>query len=118
MRTTLSRLLPLGAAAGFLLAATTSASASSHMDAPLNTLDDRMAVIAALHCVDLVVPFDDDTPRALIAAALPEIIVKGGDYAAETTAGAAEVIAAGGRFVSIPFRFDRSTTALLKRIRG
>ena len=87
-------------------------------DRPLNSLADRMAVLAALAAVDLVVPFDDDTPRALIAACLPEILVKGGDYTAETTAGAAEVIAAGGRFVAIPFRFDRSTSALMRRIRG
>jgi len=86
-------------------------------DRPLNTLDDRMAVVAALQAVDLVVPFDDDTPRALIAAALPEILVKGGDYTADTTAGAAEVISAGGRFVAIPFRHDRSTSALVRRIR-
>lgn len=84
---------------------------------PLNGLDDRMAVVAALGAVDLVVPFDADTPRDLIAAALPEILVKGGDYTADTTAGAAEVIAAGGRFVAIPFRHDRSTTALVRRIR-
>ena len=87
------------------------------LDRPLNSLDDRMAVLAGLACVDLVVPFDADTPRDLVAAALPEILVKGGDYSAETTAGAAEVIAAGGRFVAIPFRFDRSTTELLRRIR-
>ena len=86
-------------------------------DRPLNALDDRMAVVAALEAVDLVVPFDDDTPRALIAAALPEILVKGGDYTADTTAGAAEVISAGGRFVAIPFRHDRSTSALVRRIR-
>ena len=84
---------------------------------PLNALDDRMAVVAALGAVDLVVPFDADTPRDLIAASLPEILVKGGDYTAETTAGAAEVVAAGGRFVAIPFRHDRSTTALVERIR-
>jgi rfaE bifunctional protein nucleotidyltransferase chain/domain len=86
-------------------------------DRPLNPLDDRMAVLAGLGCVDLVVPFDDDTPRDLIAAALPDVLVKGGDYDAQTTAGAAEVIAAGGRFQAIPFAFDRSTTALLDRIR-
>ena len=86
-------------------------------DRPLNSLDDRMAVLAALACVDLVVPFDDDTPRALITAAHPDVLAKGGDYTAETTAGAAEVIASGGRFVAIPFRHDRSTTALLARIR-
>ena len=45
----------------------------------------------------------DDTPRDLIAACLPDVLVKGGDYSAETTAGAAEVIAAGGKFVAIPF---------------
>lgn len=86
-------------------------------DRPLNSVDDRMAVLAGLASVDLVVPFDTDTPHDLIAACLPEILVKGGDYSAETTAGAAEVIAAGGRFVAIPFRYDRSTTDLLRRIR-
>ena len=84
-------------------------------DRPLNTLDDRMAVLAGLAAVDLVVPFDDDTPRDLIVAAMPDVLVKGGDYTAQTTAGAAEVIAAGGRFVAIPFAFDRSTTALVRR---
>ncbi|HEY1326231.1 MAG TPA: adenylyltransferase/cytidyltransferase family protein [Casimicrobiaceae bacterium] len=87
-------------------------------DRPLNPLADRMAVLAALASVDLVVPFDSDTPRDLIVACRPDVLVKGGDYSAGTTAGAAEVIAAGGRFVAIPFRFDRSTTALVKRIRG
>ena len=87
-------------------------------DRPLNTLDDRMAVLAALSCVDLVVPFDADTPRDLIIACAPDVLVKGGDYTSATTAGAAEVIARGGRFVAIPFRHDRSTTSLLRRIRG
>ncbi len=84
---------------------------------PLNPLDDRMAVLAALAAVDLVVPFDGDTPRELIVACRPDVLVKGGDYTAANTAGAAEVIAAGGRFVAIPFAFDRSTTALVRRIR-
>lgn len=87
-------------------------------DRPLNTLDDRMAVLAALACVDLVVPFDDDTPRDLIVAAMPDVLVKGGDYDAQTTAGAAEVIAHGGRFVAIPFEHARSTTGLVAKIRG
>jgi D-glycero-beta-D-manno-heptose 1-phosphate adenylyltransferase len=86
-------------------------------DRPLNTLDDRMAVLAALACVDLVVPFDDDTPRDLIVTAMPDVLVKGGDYDAQTTAGAAEVIANGGRFAAIPFRFERSTSDLVARIR-
>lgn len=86
-------------------------------DRPLNPLADRMAVLAALASVDLVVPFDGDTPRDLIVACGPDVLVKGGDYTAATTAGAAEVIAAGGRFVAIPFAHDRSTTALVRRIR-
>ena len=87
-------------------------------DRPLNDLDDRMAVLAALACVDLVVPFDADTPRDLIVACAPDVLVKGGDYSAANTAGAAEVLARGGRFVAIPFRYARSTTALVNRIRG
>ena len=84
---------------------------------PLNPLGDRMAVLAALAAVDLVVPFDSDTPRDLIAACLPDVLVKGGDYTAETTAGASEVIAAGGTFVAIPFASAHSTSALIARIR-
>ncbi len=87
-------------------------------DRPLNTLDDRMAVLAGLAAVDLVVPFDDDTPRDLIVATMPDVLVKGGDYTAQTTAGAAEVMANGGRFVAIPFVHDRSTSSLVARIRG
>jgi len=86
-------------------------------DRPLNPLADRMAVLAALQCVDLVVAFDDDTPRDLIVASMPDVLVKGGDYTAATTAGAAEVIAGGGRFVAIPFEHSRSTTSLVERIR-
>jgi len=86
-------------------------------DRPLNTLDDRMAVLAALACVDVVVAFDADTPRDLIIACQPDVLVKGGDYTVATTAGAADVIARGGRFVAIPFRHECSTTALVERIR-
>jgi rfaE bifunctional protein nucleotidyltransferase chain/domain len=85
---------------------------------PFNPLADRMAVLAGLAAVDLVVPFDDDTPRDLIVAARPDVLVKGGDYTAETTAGAAETIARGGRFVAIPLVDDRSTTSLVERIRA
>ena len=53
----------------------------------------------------------------MIVAAAPDVLVKGGDYTAETTAGAAETIARGGRFVAIPFAYDASTTALIRRIR-
>ena len=85
---------------------------------PINPLDDRLALLAALESVSLVVAFDEDTPLALVLACRPDIIVKGGDYSAATTVGAAEVIARGGRFESIPLVEGRSTSALLARIRG
>jgi len=85
---------------------------------PLNALDDRMAVLAALAAVDLVVPFATDTPRELIVACRPDVLVKGADYTAETTAGAAEVVAAGGRFVTIPFASRHSTSALIDKLRS
>jgi D-glycero-beta-D-manno-heptose 1-phosphate adenylyltransferase len=87
-------------------------------DRPLNALEDRLAVLAALEAVSLVVPFDEDTPLALVLACHPDVIVKGGDYSAETTVGAAEVVAWGGRFESIPLLAGRSTTDLVTRIRG
>jgi rfaE bifunctional protein nucleotidyltransferase chain/domain len=110
-----------GLGASLVVAVNTDASVrqlGKDSDRPLNPLEDRMAVLAALAAVDLVVPFDADTPRQLIVACRPDVLVKGGDYTAETTAGATEVIAAGGRFVAIPFLFDRSTSALVRRIRG
>ena len=88
------------------------------LDRPLNPLEDRLAVIAALESVSLVVAFDEDTPRALVLACHPDVIVKGGDYSTDTTVGAAEVIAWGGRFEAIPLVRGRSTSALLQRIRG
>jgi len=84
---------------------------------PVNRLEDRLAVIAALESVSLVVPFDEDTPFALVLACHPDIIVKGGDYTVETTVGAAEVIGWGGRFEAIPLLPGRSTTQLLTRLR-
>ncbi|HEX5865171.1 MAG TPA: adenylyltransferase/cytidyltransferase family protein [Casimicrobiaceae bacterium] len=87
-------------------------------DRPVNALDDRLAVLAALEAVSLVVAFDEDTPLTLVLACHPDIIVKGGDYSAATTVGAAEVIAWGGRFEAVPIVPDCSTTALLARMRG
>jgi rfaE bifunctional protein nucleotidyltransferase chain/domain len=86
-------------------------------DRPINRLEDRMAVLAALECVSLVVPFDEDTPLNLILACQPDILVKGGDWTPERIVGAAEVLARGGRVHSIPFLHQRSTTALLNKIR-
>ncbi|HNF67465.1 MAG TPA: bifunctional D-glycero-beta-D-manno-heptose-7-phosphate kinase/D-glycero-beta-D-manno-heptose 1-phosphate adenylyltransferase HldE, partial [Plasticicumulans sp.] len=66
---------------------------------PINPLAARMEVLAALRAVDWVVPFTEDTPRALIAQLLPDVLVKGGDYRPEDIAGGAEVIAAGGEVI-------------------
>jgi len=87
-------------------------------DRPINRIEDRMAVLAALQAVDLVTWFDEDTPLAPILACRPEVLVKGGDWKPEAIVGAKEVIAWGGAVHSIPFLFQRSTTATLNRIRG
>ena len=84
---------------------------------PVNPLEDRAAVIAALAAVDLVTWFDADTPIDLIVQLRPDILVKGGDWPEEQIVGATEVRAWGGRVVSLPFRHDRSTTGLIERIR-
>jgi len=86
-------------------------------DRPINLQDDRMAVLAALEAVDLVVLFDEDTPLDLILTCKPDVLVKGGDWAPAAIVGASEVIGWGGRVHSIPFLHERSTTALLKKIR-
>lgn len=86
-------------------------------DRPINLQDDRLAVLAALEAVDLVVLFDDDTPLALILSCKPDILVKGGDWAPDKIVGAKEVLGWGGSVHSIPFLHERSTTALLKKIR-
>ena len=86
-------------------------------DRPINIQDDRLAVLAALEAVDLVVLFDDDTPLDLILTCKPDILVKGGDWAPDKIVGAKEVISWGGSVHSIPFLHERSTTALLKKIR-
>jgi len=87
-------------------------------DRPINPLEDRMAVIAALQSADLVTWFDEDTPLALILACRPEVLVKGGDWKPEAIVGAREVQSWGGITRSIPFRHERSTTAVLARIRS
>ena len=86
-------------------------------DRPVNALEDRMALLAALASVSLVTPFDDDTPLALIGTIRPDYLVKGGDWPVARIVGAREVEAYGGRVRSIPFRFERSTSRLLEKIR-
>lgn len=117
--TYLARARSLGAA--LLVALNADASArrlGKPGERPLNPLADRLALVAALEPVCAVTWFEEDTPEALIAAARPEVLVKGGDWPVERIVGAAGVLARGGRVLSIPFEHERSTTALLERIRG
>jgi bifunctional ADP-heptose synthase (sugar kinase/adenylyltransferase) len=75
-------------------------------------------VLAALGCVDAASWFEEDTPEKLIAAVRPEVLVKGGDWPVERIVGAPQVLARGGRVLSIPFEHQRSTTRLVERIKG
>ena len=87
-------------------------------DRPVNPLEDRLAVLAALESVALVTWFEEDTPLDRILECRPEHLVKGGDWDVERIVGAKEVAAWGGKVHSIAFRHDRSTTRLLERIRA
>ncbi len=87
-------------------------------DRPVNAVADRMALLAALDCVDWVVPFGEDTPERLIGAVVPDVLVKGGDYTVEQIAGAGCVQAAGGEVHVLPFVAGYSTTGLLDRVRN
>ncbi|HCM61963.1 MAG TPA: bifunctional heptose 7-phosphate kinase/heptose 1-phosphate adenyltransferase [Morganella sp. (in: Bacteria)] len=83
---------------------------------PVNPLDQRMIVLGALGAVDWVVPFEEDTPQRLIAAVLPDILVKGGDYRPEEIAGSEEVWAAGGEVKVLNFEDGISTTNIINAI--
>ncbi len=87
-------------------------------DRPHNTLADRMAVLAALESVSLVVEFDEDTALEVVQEARPGIYAKGGDYEMSAIPEGQAVLAYGGRAVAIDFQHDRSTTKLVARIRG
>lgn len=109
-----------GLGASLLVAVNSDASArklGKGSDRPLNRLDDRVALIAALESVSLVTWFDRDTPLELIVSVKPDVLVKGGDWKAESIVGGTEVRGWGGSVHSIPFEHERSTTALLSRIR-
>jgi rfaE bifunctional protein nucleotidyltransferase chain/domain len=85
---------------------------------PINPDGDRALVLAGLGCVDYVTFFAEDTPQRIIATLLPDVLVKGGDYAPDTIVGRAEVEEAGGSVVVIPFVPGRSTTDMIKKIRS
>lgn len=85
---------------------------------PINGLQQRMTVLAALACVDWVVVFTEQTPERLYCKLLPDVIVKGGDYKAEDVVGGECVIKAGGEVKILQFVDGHSTTAMINKARG
>ncbi len=83
---------------------------------PILRQDERAEVMAALACVDYVTIFDEPTPRTVIAALLPDVLVKGGDWGVEAIVGREEVEAAGGQVLSLPFVDGCSTSDVIHRI--
>lgn len=86
-------------------------------DRPLNNCEDRMAVLAALEAVSLVVPFSEDSALEVVQEVQPEIYAKGGDYDMSAIPEGRAVLAYGGQAVAIDFEHDRSTTKLLTKVR-
>lgn len=86
-------------------------------DRPMNVAADRMAVLAALEAVSLVVEFDEDTALEVVQQAQPQIYAKGGDYDMQSIPEGRAVAAYGGRSVAIAFQHDRSTSKLLAKAR-
>ncbi|HSW11227.1 MAG TPA: bifunctional D-glycero-beta-D-manno-heptose-7-phosphate kinase/D-glycero-beta-D-manno-heptose 1-phosphate adenylyltransferase HldE [Solimonas sp.] len=85
---------------------------------PLNAVADRMKLLAALKCVDWVVPFSEDTPARLIGRVLPDLLVKGGDYKPEQIAGFDAVTANGGQVLVLDFYDGYSTTRIIEKARS
>ena len=84
---------------------------------PVNPENERAEVVAALACVDAVVIFDADTPRDLIAAVQPDVLVKGSDWGADAIVGRDIVEGRGGKVVRIPVEAGHATTAIIDKIR-
>jgi D-beta-D-heptose 7-phosphate kinase/D-beta-D-heptose 1-phosphate adenosyltransferase len=85
---------------------------------PINALEDRVQVLAALSCVDHVIPFDEDTPHNLLRVVRPHVFAKGGDYTRDSLPEASLVEALGGAVHILPYLADRSTTDIIARIRA
>ena len=85
-------------------------------DRPLNTLDDRMSVLAGLAAVDWVVPFAEDTPERLISSLLPDVLVKGADYKADEIAGSVSVLDNGGEVRVLEFRQGHSSSRIIEKL--
>nr|WP_244251578.1 D-glycero-beta-D-manno-heptose 1-phosphate adenylyltransferase [Micromonospora antibiotica] len=87
-------------------------------DRPVNPVEDRITLLAALSCVDHVVVFQEDSPVGLIEAVRPDVYVKGGDYPPEMVPEASLVRRLGGQVRTLGYVPDRSTSAIIDRIRA
>ncbi len=87
-------------------------------DRPIFKEQERAEALQALECVDRVVLYDEDTPSSLISALVPDVLVKGADWALDEIVGRDIVEGVGGRVVRVELLEGCSTTALLERIRG
>jgi D-beta-D-heptose 7-phosphate kinase/D-beta-D-heptose 1-phosphate adenosyltransferase len=83
---------------------------------PVFPLAERFEVLAAVEDVDYLTSFSEETPRAIIAALLPDILIKGGDWGADEIVGRKEVEAAGGRVVRMPYLEGHSSTNIIHKI--
>jgi D-glycero-beta-D-manno-heptose 1-phosphate adenylyltransferase len=86
-------------------------------DRPVNSQDSRAMLLAALFFIDAVVLFDEDTPLELIKTLLPDVLVKGADYAIENIVGGKEVLANGGEVKTITFVEGFSSTSIIQKIK-
>lgn len=85
---------------------------------PVYPLKERQEILAAIEAVDYVTSFSEDTPRRIIAALLPDVLVKGGDWRPDQVVGREEVEAAGGRVVIVPYLEGRSTSSIIRQSAG
>ncbi len=85
-------------------------------DRPIQNFEDRLIIINAINCVDMVVGFDEDTPDKIIKRLLPDVLVKGGDYSMNSIVGANTVISHGGSVEIIDLIPGKSTSSLIDHI--
>ena len=87
-------------------------------DRPVNNEQNRAMLLAAFFFIDAIVIFKEDTPLNLITALMPDVLIKGADYAIENIVGGTEVLAAGGEVKTITFVEGYSSTSLINKIKG
>jgi rfaE bifunctional protein nucleotidyltransferase chain/domain len=83
---------------------------------PVFPLDERYEVLGAVETIDYLTSFAEETPQKIIAALLPDVLVKGGDWGPDQVVGREEVEAAGGKVVIVPYLKGHSSTSIIKKI--